>query len=92
MSSIFPDDMCWQWVGALDRDGYGKYKVPSTLHGCNLVHRFICQNAVAPPGETTIDHAVGTTACINLNHLGLLPRKLNLAYADPGKLNTEEGN
>tara|TARA_R110002012_G_C11670576_1_gene613030 strand:- start:3580 stop:3993 length:414 start_codon:yes stop_codon:yes gene_type:complete len=92
MSSIFPDDMCWQWVGALDRFGYGKHKVPSKFQGSNLVHRFIYQNAVASPDEATIDHACGNTACINLNHLRLLPRKLNLMYGDPRKLNTEEGN
>lgn len=92
MSSVFPDDMCWQWVGAVDRDGYGKHKVPRKFQGSSLVHRFIYQNAVMNPDQATIDHACGNTACINLRHLRLLPLKLNLAYGDPRNLNTIEGS
>ena len=46
ISIIFPDDYCWQWVGAIDKDGYAKHRIPGGYKGSTLVHRFIYQ--VAP--------------------------------------------
>ena len=86
ISIIFPDDYCWQWVGAIDKDGYAKHRIPGGYKGSTLVHRFIYQVAVAFPNELTIDHACGNKGCINLRHLRLLPRDLNLRYGDHRKL------
>jgi len=92
LNRIWPQDPCLVWMGALDKDGYAKHKPPKNYSGSTILSRYMWQHAIGDPKEVTIDHACGNKACINLWHLRLLPRDLNLAYGDPRKLNTEEGS
>jgi hypothetical protein len=95
LSSLFPpDNPCLRWTGALDKDGYARHRVPAALQGrglSNVLSRFVYQLAygVIPATRTaqgddwTVDHVCGLRSCINLSHLKLLPRALNVKLGDP---------
>jgi hypothetical protein len=88
-SSIFgPSNPCLRWTGALDRDGYARHRIPNRIQQTglsNVVSRFVFQLAygIPPEQDWTVDHACGNKACINLSHLRLLPRALNVKLGDP---------
>jgi hypothetical protein len=57
------DEGCWEWLGALNPDGYGKFRQ-------KMVHRLSYEAAggVIPPGFH-IDHLCRNTRCFNPDHL-----------------------
>lgn len=58
---------CWQWIGALDRDGYGRFR----LEGESLsAHRaaWMFFIGILRPG-VVLDHLCRFRACVNPQHL-----------------------
>jgi hypothetical protein len=79
----FPTQPCFQWVKALDKDGYARHRPPRYMPGSTLVHRFMFQHVTGGDLEgITVDHACGNRACINMAHLRLLDRSTNLKLGD----------
>jgi len=77
------------------RGRYARHKVPENLKSFSkseLVHRFLYECAHGTIGtsihgeEKTVDHACSRTDCINLRHLRLLPRSMNIELGDHRKL------
>lgn len=67
---------CWPWLGALDRDGYGRF----AAGGGKMVaaHRY----AVESTGRTiwyTLDHKCRSRSCCNPAHLEDVPHRENVA-------------
>ena len=58
---------CWLWTGAVDRRGYGRFRLP---HGHIGSHRFIyiALNGAIPPG-LFVCHSCDIPACVNPEHL-----------------------
>jgi len=66
---VEPTGFCWEWVGGLDTNGYGRVKVPDT-HAASKAHRVAYELLVGPiPGGLVIDHLCRNTRCVNPDHL-----------------------
>ena len=96
LSDRFPDDYCRVWMRAKNKDGYSAHRVPKNMkkHSAStMVHRFLWEmfhngkiGKSSKGEELTIEHRCGRTDCVNLRHLELLPRKMNIQLGDPRKL------
>ena len=74
ISEWAPDgQQCWLWISAIDKDGYGK------IWGSNeRVHRLSYRFAYGLiPEGLTIDHLCFVPACVNPNHLSVVPNIVN---------------
>jgi hypothetical protein len=74
-----PNGLCWEWIGAKDRDGYGKipWRLPSG-RGSGYAHRVVYELAVAPiPTGLTIDHLCRNRGCVNPAHLEPVTHRVN---------------
>jgi hypothetical protein len=61
------DDGCWQWLGNVDRLGYGRCLVRGRT---TLVHRVVYELIVGPiPQGREIDHTCRKRSCVNPGHL-----------------------
>lgn len=64
---------CWEWTGAIDRDGYGKFRY-STHQKSSVVHASRVAYAIfygeAPKGMD-VHHTCLFRACVNPEHLKL---------------------
>lgn len=70
------DEECWPWLGALDRDGYGKgIRIDGYQH---LAHRAAYMLLVGPiPDGLTIDHLCRNRACVNPGHMEVVTAEEN---------------
>lgn len=62
-----PDSVtgCWQWVGSMAVNGYGRYGYPSAY-----AHRLMYELIVGPiPEGLVIDHLCRNRGCVNPAHL-----------------------
>lgn len=58
---------CWEWVGYVERDGYGRYKVDGVPRPA---HRLLYEMLVGPvPAELHLDHLCRNRRCVNPMHL-----------------------
>lgn len=58
---------CWVWVAALDRAGYGRFRLNEMPQ---LAHRVSYELLVGPiPDGLTLDHLCRNKACVNPDHL-----------------------
>jgi hypothetical protein len=62
-----PDD-CWPWLGALNSDGYGVFRI-SRDDGLVLAHRYAMALDGRDPGALCGRHSCDTPACVNPAHL-----------------------
>jgi hypothetical protein len=65
---------CWQWKGAMDRNGYGRF----SGRGMLMAHRYSYQQHKGDiPVGITVDHLCFNRGCVNPDHLRLLTRSEN---------------
>ena len=65
-------ELCWNWLGRIDKDGYGRY-------GRKSAHRisYYLANPSASQ-ELDIDHLCYNRACVRPSHLEGVTEKVNL--------------
>jgi hypothetical protein len=70
-------DGCWLWVGALDKDGYGRTNTAE--YGKQYVHRLAYMILVGPiPEGLTIDHLCRVRNCFRPKHLEPVSQMVNV--------------
>ena len=58
---------CWEWTGALSRDGYGKISDEATTR---QAHRLVYEILMGPiPESLVIDHLCRNRRCVNPLHM-----------------------
>lgn len=68
-------DYCWNWLGSLNDDGYGSFRMQSKYP---LAHRAAFEFAYGKiPEQMEIDHRCHNRACVNPDHLRLATTKQN---------------
>lgn len=74
-------DGCWTWTGAVDRAGYGIFKLGT--NGNNVkAHRAVYTFEVGPiPEDMTLDHTCRNTSCVRPDHLEVVPLAENIRRA-----------
>jgi hypothetical protein len=61
------DNGCFQWLGAIDRDGYGKFQLDGK---CIFAHRYAFEVYYNHISNTlVIDHTCRFRACVNPLHM-----------------------
>ena len=73
-------EACWEWVGAKDKNGYGK----TTFSGKTWrAHRLIYTMLKGPiPEGLEIDHTCRNKACVNPAHMEPVTTKVNVHRSD----------
>ncbi len=74
------DNECWEWLGPLDRHGYGSFGI-KCLAGYTLArsHRVAYWLSKGPLSQAlTVDHLCRNRACQNPNHMELVTRGMNV--------------
>ena len=73
-------ELCWNWIGATDRKGYGKFFAVS-----NGNHKLIQSHRISyflhygvDPGDSLVLHQCDNPSCCNPNHLRLGTHKENM--------------
>ena len=78
LAKIGAPDECWEWTGALTRDGYGSVNVTLRDKKETLAHRMSYRHFVGDiPVDMEIDHMCHNRKCINPTHLRILGRSEN---------------
>jgi HNH endonuclease len=68
---------CWQWFGALDIGGYGKFRDRQAKRSFQA-HRYAYEQIIGPiPEGLTLDHLCRNRACVNPYHLEPVTHKIN---------------
>ncbi len=66
LSKISIIDSCWNWTGKLDKDGYGRFRLPDRWV---LAHRFAYEYFKCSIGDLVIHHLCHNKKCVNPDHL-----------------------
>lgn len=67
---------CWEWSGARDRGGYGRFTFRGRLHAA---HRVAYELFVGPiPEGLDIDHLCRVRNCVNTEHLEPVTTRENI--------------
>ena len=73
---------CWEWAGALRRDGYGAFSVGSRTDGTSrqvLAHRVAYELLIGLiPDGLVIDHLCRNRGCVNPDHLEPVTNRENV--------------
>src|SRR5690242_5632908 len=63
LSRVIKGEGCWEWAGAHNQYGYGKF-------GTRAAHRIIYGYYFGEPSpDLQIDHACGNRGCVNPHHM-----------------------
>jgi hypothetical protein len=81
---------CWLWLGAADKDGYGRFHVGSGLP-LSKAHRFSFEHFIGEADGKFICHACDNPSCVNPAHLFRGTNKDNMRDASIKK-RTRNGN
>lgn len=71
---------CWDWTGALNKDGYGFFRVAYKTHGSHRAAWIIANRRKVPEG-LCVCHKCDRPSCVNPEHLFLGTRKDNIQDA-----------
>ena len=66
---------CWNWLGALNRNGYGAVKLSGKMY---LVHRVSYGVLVGEIGPQQLDHVCRNRRCLNPDHLEAVTQRVNI--------------
>lgn len=70
---------CWEWTGALTREGYGQWPHPPHDGSSILAHRQFFTRHKGPIGEgLQVDHTCRVRECVNPDHLDAVTAQVNL--------------
>ena len=70
-----PNSGCWLWVGASDKNGYGRVSIKSRAV---WAHRATYEHYIKPiPPTMVLDHRCRQPSCVNPSHLRIVTRKQN---------------
>lgn len=64
-----PNTGCWFWVGSLDQDGYGLFKIGGVMHRAHRLSYRQYKGVV--PKKMLVCHNCDTPGCVNPDHLFL---------------------
>lgn len=68
---VIQESGCWQWVGAINKKGYGLWRG-------TLAHRAIYIRALGPlPVGKQLDHLCRNRGCVNQHHLEVVTSREN---------------
>jgi len=70
-----PESGCWLWEGALDRNGYGVFRLDGKATGA---HRASYRLLVGDVGQAHVLHSCDNPCCVNPSHLYLGDHKDNM--------------
>lgn len=59
-------DACWNWLGHIDADGYGRLWIGHTYVGA---HRFSYEHFIESLNDKQCNHKCNNPSCVNPNHL-----------------------
>jgi hypothetical protein len=86
LSKVNKTDACWLWLGAIDRDGYGRFDRPHDSWG-GSAYRFAYEHWVGPLIKgMSIDHLCRVRACVNPAHLEQVSGPINKQRGLPSLL------
>lgn len=75
--AIMPNG-CWEWTGALNKDGYGKFGMPGAPGGWVLAHRVAWELQVGPiPRGLSVLHRCDNRKCQRKEHHFLGTQSVN---------------
>jgi hypothetical protein len=79
-------ETCWNWTGAKQDNGYGRFSLGGKGARIVLVHRWAYEQFVGPiPEGLTIDHLCRNTACVNVAHMEVVTRAENAYRGNTNK-------
>jgi HNH endonuclease len=77
---------CWQWMRAVDKDGYGWFWY-SMEEGARHAHRVAYELLIGPiPDGLTIDHLCRNVRCVNPIHMEPVTNAVNIQRGISGIL------
>lgn len=85
-----PNSGCWLWTGALNKDGYGHFKIGRVT---DKAHRFAARTFIcAPPPGKEVDHLCRVRCCVNPDHLRYVTHQENCSRSiiSPTHRNTKK--
>jgi hypothetical protein len=86
LEQVDKTDTCWNWTGAKQAGGYGRFNLGGRGGKIVLVHRWTYEQFVGPiPEGLTIDHLCRNTACVNVAHMEVVTREVNAWRGNPNK-------
>lgn len=70
--AVQPFEGCWEWQGAINLQGYGRFKIAGRIVG---PHQWVYEQTrgAVPPGAW-VSHTCGNVACVKPDHLTLSDR------------------
>ena len=82
-----PNSGCWLWLGCLDANGYGAFRMLDKTWRAHRVAYEIYKGFILD--GLTLDHICRVRCCVNPDHLEAVTHQENMRRGDAGKLGRE---